>query len=84
MRKHPAARKPLAAWIRIVEEAAWRNIVEVRSVFPATDAIKKSDLTCFDIGGNNYRLIAIVSYAMQWVVVEEVLTHAEYTKKYRR
>ena len=37
--------------------------------------------TIFNIGGNNYRLVARVSYALQTVLVQHVLTHAKYDKE---
>ena len=37
--------------------------------------------TVFDIGGNEYRLVARVSYISQIVLVQYVLTHAEYDKE---
>jgi len=35
----------------------------------------------FDIGGNNYRLIAIVSFERESLLIEEVLTHEEYSRE---
>jgi mRNA interferase HigB len=82
MRKHARLRRSLAAWLEIAESAAWRDIIEARETFPTADAIKGTDKTCFNIGGNNFRLIAVISYTLQQIVVHEVLTHAEYTKRY--
>ena len=45
-------------------------------------AEKGTPFTCFNIAGNTFRLIAIVSYGRCEIVIEEVLTHAEYDKKY--
>jgi mRNA interferase HigB len=81
-KKHAAVRKPLAERVEIAEAAQWHNIVEARSLWPSTDAIRGTNLTCFNIGGNNFRLIAIVSYELQEIVIDEVLTHAEYSKKH--
>lgn len=36
--------------------------------------------TVFDVGGNNYRLIAFVHYRAQIVYIKHVLTHAEYDR----
>lgn len=81
-RKHAAIRRPLAVWVELADGAEWRNIIDARATFPATDAIKGTPLTCFNVGGNSYRLIAVVSYARQEIVIREILTHAEYSKKY--
>jgi len=82
MRKYAQCRTPLQQWIRIIAEGSWNNLIKMRKTFPAADAIKGTSFTCFNIGGNNFRLIASVSYAGQFVVVKEILTHAEYDKKY--
>ena len=37
--------------------------------------------TVFNIGGNKYRLIALVNYSLQTVLVRRVLTHAECDKE---
>jgi mRNA interferase HigB len=42
--------------------------------------------TVFDVGGNNFRVIAAIHYNRQTLYIREVLTHAEYdrwTKAYR-
>lgn len=82
MKKYAAARKPLEQWLMIAASSQWRSIVDAREVFPTADAIKGTNLTCFNIGGNSFRLIAVVSYALQIIFVNEVLTHAEYSKRY--
>jgi mRNA interferase HigB len=41
-------------------------------------------LTCFNIGGNNFRLLTLISYERQQVHVHELMTHEQYTKKYVR
>ncbi|NJR74911.1 MAG: type II toxin-antitoxin system HigB family toxin [Scytonema sp. CRU_2_7] len=56
-----------------------QNFVELRQLFPSADQV--SHLTVFNIGGNNYRLIALVDYKYQKVFIRHVLTHAEYNKE---
>jgi len=55
---------------------------DVRKTLPTADLIKGTGLTCFNVGGNSFRLIAVVSYDRQTIVVRELLTHAQYDKKY--
>ena len=82
MKKHAASRKPLRQWIRMTELATWHSIIEVRRTFQTADAIKDTNLTCFNIGGNNFRLIVVISYELQIVSIHELLTHGEYNEKY--
>jgi mRNA interferase HigB len=57
----------------------WQNFVDLRQVFPSADQV--GNLTVFNIGGNNYRLITLVDYKYQKVFIRHVLTHAEYDKE---
>jgi mRNA interferase HigB len=82
LRKHPDVRTSLDRWIDIVEPAEWQNIIDARRVFPTADLIKGTGLTCFNLGGNKYRLMTIVSYVTQEIAVVELLTHSEYDRKY--
>ncbi len=82
LKRNAAAQAPMARWIALVESAAWQSIVDVRKTFPTADAIKGTNLTCFNIGGNSYRLLTVISYQRQQVTIRELLTHAEYDKKY--
>ena len=82
IRRHARLRAPIGQWIEIVEAAEWRSIIDARATWPSADAIKGTALTCFNFGGNNFRVLAIVSYERQEIIVHEVLTHAEYSKKY--
>jgi mRNA-degrading endonuclease HigB of HigAB toxin-antitoxin module len=82
LKKHAAARGPVARWTMIAARAQWQNIIDVRRVLPTADAIKGTDLTCFNIGGGNFRLMTVIFYQSQTVRLRELLTHAKYTKKY--
>jgi mRNA interferase HigB len=82
LRKHAAARTPMARWFEITAQAEWHSIVDVRQSFRHADAVKGTALTCFNIGGNHYRLLTIVSYDEQIVSIVEPMTHSDYDKKY--
>jgi mRNA interferase HigB len=82
LKRNAAAREPMKRWIQKVQAARWQSIIDVRRMFPAADAIKGTNLTCFNIGGNNYRLLAVIRYIRQEIEIRELLTHTEYSKKY--
>lgn len=75
-RRHANARKRIAAWEKAVDSASWKNLVELQATFGSADLV--DDKIIFNIGGNNYRLKAIVDFAKQTVLVTDVQTHAEY------
>lgn len=70
--KHPSAKTSLQLWYKIATIAQWQNFVEVREVFASVDQVKR--LTVFNIGGNKYRLIALIDYKYQKIFIRHVLT----------
>lgn len=72
----PDAMSPLLHWHKIARVAEWKTFTEVRADFPAADQVGK--FTVFDIGGNKYRLIAVIHFNRGKVYVRHVLTHREY------
>jgi mRNA interferase HigB len=78
-KKHARARSSLNTWYEVTSKAEWQNLDDVKKTFRTADIY--GDCTIFDIGGNNYRLIAQINYAAQQVYVITVMTHAEYDKE---
>ena len=76
---HPDAKSPLVAWLREAEHAEWESFADVRDRFPNADQVGK--FTVFNIGGNKYRLIAVIHFNRGKVYVRHVLTHADYDKE---
>lgn len=68
----------LAAWVKVVEGAQWRHIVDVRKTYKTADPVK--GYVVFDIRNNRFRPITKINYAMGVVAVDQVLTHAEYDR----
>ena len=73
---HLPSKSPLQAWYRTAKHARWKNFADVRAVYPSVDQVGK--FTVFNIGGNKYRLIAVIHYNCARVYVRHVLTHGEY------
>jgi mRNA interferase HigB len=76
--RHRDLAGPLDVWYRIAKKAEWRNLVDVKRVFPTADAAGR--FTIFNIKGNAYRLVAEINYRTQKIFLRHVLTHAEYSK----
>jgi mRNA interferase HigB len=74
--RHPRAQSPLEAWCQIAKHGEWENFVDVRRAFNTADGVGR--FVVFDIGGNKYRLIAVIHYNRGKVFIRHVLTHAEY------
>lgn len=80
---HPQARAPLQQWLQIARAADWKSIQDVRKVFPHADAVTVASgntVTVFNIGGNNFRLMASIKYNWGIIYIRDFLTHAEYDK----
>lgn len=82
-RRHPDAEAPLQAWLRVVEAATWRHLMDVRKTYKHADAVKVASgrtVTIFNVKGNDYRLITAIDYPLGIVNALLFLTHAEYDK----
>jgi len=75
---HPRAKQPLDAWFRAAKRAEWESFQDVKKDFGQADLYDK--FVIFDIGGNKYRLIAVIHYDRGKVFIRQVLTHAEYDR----
>jgi len=75
--KHPRSRGPLTTWYKLARAAEWKTPHDVLATFGSADFLADSRVV-FDIGGNNYRVVARISYPFKQVLVKFVGTHAEY------
>jgi len=73
---HPDAERPLRRWFRTVRSAEWESFAELRMTYGSADQVDR--FTVFNIGGNKYRLIAVIHFNNGKVFVRHVLTHKEY------
>lgn len=78
LRVHPKAKKSLEAWRKAMESEAFRHFADLKRVVRSADYVKPHAV--FNISKNKYRLIAQVSYGIQWVRIEKVMTHDEYDR----
>lgn len=86
--RHPEAHGAVHRWMAVVSASAWRNFVELRATFAGADQVKLGRelvVTVFNVGGNKYRLVSEVFYALQAIRVLKVMTHDEYsTERWKR
>lgn len=75
---HPGAESPLRAWHKIMEAGDFSDFNNLRATFASADYV--APFTVFNIGGNKYRLIAVIHYNRGKVYIRHVLTHAAYDK----
>lgn len=75
-REHANAKTPLTNWYNHVSRKTtiWASFAEVRRDYSSAD--KVGDCYVFDIGGNNFRVIAKI--IRECVYIRKIMTHAEY------
>ena len=76
---HADALKPLLEWYKIVSQANWSNINDVKQTFNSVDYVGDERFV-FNIKGNHYRLIALVKFSKRTIFIKFIGTHAEYDK----
>ena len=76
--KYPNSESSLRKWYNLTIVSNWNSFPELRQIFPNADLVK--NLIVFNIGGNKYRLIALVDFTYKKVFIRSILTHAEYDK----
>lgn len=80
---HRQSRVPLEEWYDTLSKARWKNLDDVRKIYPSADLVKVKSgksVTIFNLGGNKYRIIASIHYNTQVVYLLNVMTHAEYSR----
>lgn len=77
--KHADAETPLNVWYHTTSAKAWKNLNDIRQTFNSVDYVGNNRYV-FNIKGNDYRLVAILSFNAQKVYIRFIGTHAEYDK----
>jgi mRNA interferase HigB len=75
-RTYPYAKSGVSRWQTITEGAAWTMYEDVKKHFSGIDSVGKC--VVFDI--KQFRLIAIVDYQRELVIVRGFLKHADYDR----
>jgi len=71
-------------WFKLTRKARWRTFQDAKALFGQTDVARDTGTgrtaTIFDIGGNKHRIITLIDYTRQTVLITHVLDHKEYDK----
>ena len=71
------ARRPLAAWYRIVAEASFTDFDSVRRTFNSADRVAR-DFVVFN--ANSFRIVTAIHYNRGKLYIRPVFTHPEYER----
>lgn len=77
--KHPNSKEQLEAWYKETEKSDWKTTEEIKRRYPSASFLGENRV-CFNISGNNFRLIVKINYEHHMVYIRFVGTHAEYNK----
>jgi len=75
--KHPLSADALNRWYKEVRDSDWQNFADVKRTVNSTDAVG-NDRYVFDIGGNKYRLIAMIHFKHRTLYIRFIGTHGQY------
>jgi len=79
---HPESKAFLEEWYRKARRASAANFAELRLTFGSADYV--DGFTIFDVGGNRYRLVAVIHCNTQRIYIRNVMTHADYDRNHWR
>ena len=75
---HPESKPVLEDWYRKAREMEAASFSQLRQQFGAADYV--DGFTIFDVGGNRYRIAAVIHYDKQRIYIRHVMTHSEYDR----
>jgi len=74
--EYPASAQPLQVWRKAMETHVFANHAELKAAFGSVD--KAGHFHVFDIGGNKWRIVALLNFGKQLCFIRHVFTHKEY------
>lgn len=77
--KNPLAKTALEDWVQKVKKAQWQSFADIKATFNSVDYVGNQHYV-FNIKGNDYRMVVIVKYTPQFVLIRFIGTHKEYDK----
>lgn len=77
--KHPDAEQPLRIWYGDVRRSSWRKPSDIKRSY-STASFLAGNRVIFNIRGNNYRLVVVISFTAGIVYIRFIGTHEEYDR----
>ncbi len=78
-KQHPDVRRPLQAWYAEAKGSRWNGPADLKERY-ATVSFLPRDRVVFNLGGNKYRLIIVMLYRKNTILIRFIGTHAEYDR----
>ncbi len=74
--QHPGAKEVMDRWYQLVNKTDFQSFAQVKQTFAGVDQVQ--NFVVFNVGGNKYRIIALIKYQFKRLYIRYVLTHKEY------
>lgn len=76
---NPESKTALQEWVVRVKESQWTCFADVKRTFNSVDNVGNQHYV-FNVKGNNYRLVVVIKFTIQFVYIRFIGTHKEYEK----
>ncbi len=77
--RNPQAKTALEEWVSVVKKAQWHCFADIKSTFNSVDYLGNQHYV-FNIKGNDYRMVVVIKFVPQFVLIRYIGTHAEYDR----
>lgn len=75
--RNPKAKEPLVKWYHLSLLSDWQDYHGIKETFNSVDSVG-NDRYVFNVGGNKYRIVAMIHFSTRTVYIRFVGTHKEY------
>jgi mRNA interferase HigB len=79
VKKHADVKNPVDRWLTTVNQVVWSSFNDVKQTFSSADYVGNKRFV-FNLKGNNYRIIAIINFTLEYIIINWAGTHNEYNK----
>jgi mRNA interferase HigB len=76
---HADSENALNFWYHTTTAKEWNNLKDIKQTFNSVDYVGNNRYV-FNIKGNDYRLVAIISFNARKVYIRFIGTHSEYDR----
>lgn len=73
------AKEPLLLWYNMAELSDWKDFHSIKQTFNSIDSVG-NDRYVFNVGGNKYRIVAMIHFNKRTLYIRFVGTHKQYDK----
>jgi len=77
--KHSIVKKAVDRWLQILEKSTFKDFNDLKTIFSTVDYVG-NERYVFNLKGNEYRIITVIAFIGNAIVVRWIGTHAEYDK----